>query len=205
MAELVWPSPESDDLGRYLEDTITIDWQSPTLMEAAKGVIEGCETPEARLEALFGFVRDEISHAFDVQPEKATCSASQVLKERQGLCYAKSHLLAGVLRYAGFPTGFCYARLGSEDQRSGFALHGFNAVYWSRTESWLFVDASGRAGMPAATVRFESPWELPFEVDPQAGESFVPDIYRRPPKRIIDLLERAPDFTAVRRNLPDTL
>ena len=59
--------------------------------------------------------------------------------------------------------------------------------------------------MPAATVRFESPWELPFEVDPQAGESFVPDIYRRPPKRIIDLLERAPDFTAVRRNLPDTL
>ncbi|MGB0620207.1 MAG: transglutaminase-like domain-containing protein [Myxococcota bacterium] len=205
MAELVWPSPESDDLGRYLEDTITIDWQSPTLMETAKGVIEGCETPEARLEALFGFVRDEISHAFDVQPEKATCSASQVLKERQGLCYAKSHLLAGVLRYAGFPTGFCYARLGGEDQRSGFALHGFNAVYWSRTESWLFVDASGRAGMPAATVRFESPWELPFEVDPQAGESFVPDIYRRPPKRIIDLLERAPDFTAVRRNLPDTL
>ena len=205
MAEVVWPTPESDDLGRYLEDTITIDWQSPNLMAQAKTVIEGCDTPEARLEALFAFVRDEVPHASDVQPEKATCSASQVLKERQGLCYAKSHLLAGMLRYAGFPTGFCYARLASEDSRSGFVLHGFNAVYWSATESWLFVDASGRAGTPAATVRFEAPWGLPFVVDPEAGESFVPDIYRRPPKRIIDLLERAPDFAAVSRNLPDTL
>ena len=190
-SDLVWPAPESGDLGRYLEDTITIDWQSPRLMEAAAALLEGRDGPEARLQALFRFVRDDVPHALDVQPERSTCRASEVLRERQGICYAKSHLLAGLLRYAGFPAGFCYARLESASQRSGFVLHGFNAVYWSRTESWLFVDASGRAGMPAATVRFESPWELPFEVDPQAGESFVPDIYRRPPKRIIALLERA--------------
>ena len=201
----VWPTPESADLGRYLEDTITIDWQSPRLMEKAGTVLEGRDGAEARLEALFRFVRDEVPHAFDVQPEKATCSASEVLREGHGMCYAKSHLLAGMLRYAGFPTGFCYARLASEDQRSGFVLHGFNAVYWSPAESWLFLDASGRAGTPEATVRFEPPWGLPFEVDPAAGESFVPDIFRRPPKRIIDLLERAPDFAAVSRNLPDAL
>ena len=58
---------------------------------------------------------------------------------------------------------------------------------------------------PEASVRFEAPWGLPFEVDPDAGESFVTDIFRRPPKRIIDLLERAPDFAAVSRNLPDAL
>ncbi|MEM9174348.1 MAG: transglutaminase family protein [Myxococcota bacterium] len=203
MVEVAWPTPESDDLGRYLEDTITIDWQSPGVMEKARAVLEGEESPESRLEALFRFVRDEIPHAFDVQPEKVTCSASQVLREGQGMCYAKSHLLAGMLRYAGYPTGFCYARLASENQRSGFVLHGFNAVYWSQSASWLFLDASGRAETPPAAVRYAAPWVLPFEVDPEAGESFVPEIFRRPPKRIVDLLEGAPDFEAVSRNLPD--
>ena len=36
-----WPEPESDDLGRYLEDTITIDWQAPELMSTARGLLEG--------------------------------------------------------------------------------------------------------------------------------------------------------------------
>lgn len=204
-SELVWPVPESRDLGRYLEDTITIDWQSPGLMEAARTMLQGREGAEARLEALFRFVRDDVAHAADVQPERATCRASEVLQERHGLCYAKSHLLASLLRYAGFPTGFCYARLTSESQRSGFVLHGFNAVYWASSESWLFLDASGREGAPEARVRFEAPWGLPFEVDPGVGESFLPEIFRRPPNRIIDLLERAPDFAAASRNLPDSL
>ena len=104
-SEVVWPGPESDDLGRYLEDTIMIDWQSPGLMEVAGALLAGCDGPEARLHALFRFVRDDVPHALDVQPERATCRASEVLRERHGLCYAKSHLFAGLLRYAGFPTG----------------------------------------------------------------------------------------------------
>jgi len=203
--ELVWPRPESTDLGRYLEDTITIDWQTPRVMKRAGAVLEDKSSPEDRLRALFAFVRDDVAHAIDVGPELATCSASQVLKEGHGICYAQSHLLAGMLRYAGFPTGFCYARLASEEQRSGFVLHGFNAVYWAATERWLFLDASGRQGTPEASVAFEPPWGLPFEVDPEQGESFLPQILRRPAKRIIDLLERAPDFSAVSRNLPDAL
>jgi transglutaminase-like putative cysteine protease len=202
---IMWPRPESTDLGRYLEDTITIDWQTPRVTERSGAALEGKLSPEDRLRALFAFVRDDIAHAIDVGPELATCSASQVLKEGQGICYAQSHLLAGMLRYAGFPTGFCYARIVSEEQHSGFVLHGFNAVYWAATERWLFLDASGRQGTPEASVEFGPPWGLPFEVDPDAGESFLPEILRRPAKRIIDLLERAPDFAAVSRNLPDAL
>ncbi len=209
MAEsgVAWPVPESTDLGRYLEDTITIDWQSPALMERASALLEGCEGPESRVRALFRFVRDDVAHALDVEPEPetATCRASEVLREGQGLCYAKSHLLAGLLRYAGFPTGFCYARLANDDSRAGFVLHGFNAVFWVETGSWLFVDASGREGASQASVRFEAPWGLPFEVHPEVGEAFLPEILRRPAKRITDLLERAPDFASVSRNLPDAL
>ena len=42
----------------------------------------------------------------------------------------------------------CYARLESASQRNGFVLHGFNAVYWTPSESWLFScqRTRGRAG-----------------------------------------------------------
>lgn len=203
--DISWPVPESDDLGRYLEDTITVDWQTPLVMERASALIADRAAPEDRLRALFRFVRDEIDDAMDVRPERVACSASQVLREGQGLSYAKSHLLAGMLRYAGFPTGFCYARLRSGEGDGGLRLHGFNAVFWQDPARWLFLDASGREGAPEAAVRFAPPWALSFVIDPAKGESLLPEILRRPGKRVVDLLERAPDFDAVVRNLPDVL
>ena len=203
------PEPESDELGRYLEDTITIDWQTPAVMQQARTLLEGCDTPEERVRALFEFVRDEVDHSVDrsVDPEthETTCRASEVLAERTGLCYAKSHLLAGMLRYAGFPSGFCYARLASAEEPARLTLHGFNAVYWAPTESWLFLDARGNRPGIEAECRFEPPWSLAWAPNADAGEAFLPFIYKRPGKRIIDLLERAPNFAAVLRNLPDSL
>jgi len=203
------PEPESDELGRYLEDTITIDWQTPAVMEQARRLLEGCDTPEARIRALFEFVRDEVDHSIDhstgPETDKTTCRASEVLAERTGLCYAKSHLLAGLLRVAGFPTGFCYARLADDEKPDRLTLHGFNAVYWTPTESWIFLDARGNRPGVEAECRFEAPWSLAFSPNAELGETFLPFIYKRPGKRIIDLLERAPDFAAVRRNLPDSL
>ena len=64
-ASLDWPRPESTDLGRYLEDTITIDWQTPAVMACAKDLIASAEDPEQRVNRLFEFVRDEISHSLD--------------------------------------------------------------------------------------------------------------------------------------------
>ena len=199
------PLPESDDLGRYLEDTITIDWQTPAVSEQARVLLEGRDGPEDRVRAIFEFVRDEIRHSNDHADPVATCSASSVLRERTGLCYAKSHLLAALLRFAGFPTGFCYVRLVNDDRPDRFALHGFNAVYWSATESWIYLDPRGDTDVISSEARFEAPWSLAYAPDPERGESFLPAIHRRPAKRIIDLLERAPDFEAICRNLPGEL
>lgn len=199
------PEPESDELGRYLEDTITIDWQTPVIMSTAKQLLEGWTEPEDRVRRLFEFVRDEIDHSLDVETNVRTCRASKVLKERTGLCYAKSHLLAGFLRYAGFPTGFCYVRTVDADRPGRFVLHGFNAVYWTATASWIYLDARGNRDEFDTECRFEAPWSLAYWPDAQAGEKFLPFIYKRPGKRIIDLLERAPSFDAVRNNLPDAI
>ncbi len=202
---LEMPEPESDDLGRYLEDTITIDWQTPAMMSAAKGLLEELRQPEDRVRRLFEFVRDEIDHSFDIETNAQTCRASEVLKERTGLCYAKSHLLAGFLRYAGFPTGFCYVRMADDERLGQFVLHGFNAVYWTATSSWIYLDARGNRNEIETECRFEAPWSLAYWPDFEAGESFLPLIYKRPGKRIVDLLERAPSFDLVRQNLPDSI
>lgn len=203
------PEPESDDLGRYLEDTITIDWQAPEIMTLCSDLLAGQETQEARVTVLFDYVRDEITHSIDVSAEIATCSASQVLNEGTGLCYSKSHLLAALLRVAGYPTGFCYARLvnsaGQPDSSDRMTLHGFNAVWWKPAESWVFLDARGNREGLSTEARFESPWSLAYAPNPDLDEAFLPFIYRRPGKRVIDLLERAPGFAAVCRNLPDSL
>ena len=46
---------------------------------------------------------------------------------KEGICYAKSHLLAAILRANLFPTGFCYQRLVLDDKTdSRFVLHGLN-------------------------------------------------------------------------------
>jgi transglutaminase-like putative cysteine protease len=204
-AGLGMPEAESDDLGRYLEDTITVDWQTPEVMARTKDLLEGASNAEERVERLFRFVRDEISHSQDVETDAKTCRASEVLKEATGLCYAKSHLLAGMLRIAGFPTGFCYVRLADEKRPDRFALHGFNAVYWQPREGWIYLDARGNKPGVETECRFESPWSLAYTPDAEKGEAFLPFIYRRPGKRIIDLLERAPSLEAICRNLPDAL
>ena len=199
------PEPESDDLGRYLEDTITIDWQTPVVTATAKEILETRPQPEERVRGLFEFVRDEIDHSLDIETEAQTCRASDVLEERAGLCYAKSHLLAGLLRYAGFPTGFCYVRLVDAERPGRFVLHGFNAVYWNPSASWIYLDARGNREGIETESRFEAPWSLAYSPDSREGEGYLPFIYKRPGKRIIDLLERAPSFEALRRNLPDSI
>jgi transglutaminase-like putative cysteine protease len=199
------PDPESDDLGRYLEDTITIDWQTPEVMARTRELLDGASIAEERVKRLFRFVRDEIKHSQDVETEAQTCRASEVLKHGTGLCYAKSHLLAGMMRIAGFPTGFCYVRLADEERSGRFSLHGFNAVYWQPRAAWIYLDARGNKDGVETECRLESPWSLAYLPDPGKGESFLPFIYRRPGKRIIDLLERAPSLEAICRNLPDAL
>lgn len=199
------PEPETDDLGRYLEDTITIDWQTPSVTSTAQRLLEDAKEPEDRIRRLFEFVRDEIDHSLDVETDLQTCRASEVLKERTGLCYAKSHLLAGLLRYAGFPTGFCYVRTVSDDRPGRFVLHGFNAVYLARSATWIYLDARGNREGVSTECRFEAPWSLAVWPDVKAGEAFLPFIYKRPGKQILDVLERAPSFDAVRKNLPDSI
>lgn len=101
---------------KYLEPTEYIDWQEPNVMRQARLLSEGLSKPEDIVKTCFEFVRDEIKHSWDFQLNPVTCKASDVLKHGTGYCYAKSHLLAALLRANDIPTGLCYQRLTVTDK-----------------------------------------------------------------------------------------
>ena len=81
-----------------------------------------------------------------------TCYASEVLKHKTGYCYAKSHLLAALLRANSIPAGFCYQRLSVNDDGAPYCLHGFNGVYLP-TYGWYRIDPRGnKVGVDAQFV-----------------------------------------------------
>jgi len=230
-ARIPLPVPETDDLGRYLEDTITIDWQTPAVGDCARRLLLdlGDAPAEARIERLFAFVRDEIAHSFDLDPaldpdpasiahraaasglpaaffaRGIACRASEVLALGHGLCFAKSHLLVALLRFAGHPAGFCYARLVDDERPGRFVLHGFVGCLEPRRGAWVLLDPRGDRGGVESVCRFDPPYSLAYAPDPERGESLLPSIDKRPAKRVVDFLERVPDQAALRRNLPDSI
>ena len=92
---------QSPHLADYLTCTPIIDWETPAIIAQTQAITRSltCDTEKAR--ALFEWVRDTIPHSWDMRTDVVTCTASEVLQQRTGLCYAKSHLLAAMLPVYG--------------------------------------------------------------------------------------------------------
>ena len=156
----------SEALSPFLAASEWIDVQHPLVQAQAQalGKARG-EGEHAVAQACFEFVRDEIAHSGDAGHGPITCRASDVLLHRTGFCYAKSHLLAALLRANGIPAALCYQRLSVADGGEPgppFCLHGLNAV-WLKGHGWYRVDARGNK--PGVDARFTPPVEaLAFEV-----------------------------------------
>ncbi len=186
---------------KYLGVTDVIDWQHPEIVELAKQLASDCETPVTIAKACFEWVRDHIYHSVDYQMNPITCRASDVLKYKTGYCFAKSHLLAGLLRANQIPTGFCYQRLSIDDTGAPYTLHGFNAVYLPQI-GWYRIDARGnKAGINA---QFTPPQEqlafrihLPQEADFQA-------ILAEPLPVVIKALQAQTTWDGMLCHLPDS-
>ena len=190
------------ELGRYLEDTELIDWQSPALVARATELTEACDDFAARVRALFEWVRDQIDHSVDSGAEVVTCRASEVLRERTGLCFAKSHLLVAMLRSRGIPAGFGYQRLRRDPPGEGHVLHGFAAVYLHEEARFAPLDPRGNRPGLETHCDLARP-SLAFEPDPEAGEETDPRIFPRPHRGVVEVLTRAPDLRRALAALPD--
>lgn len=147
----------------YQAASAYIDWHHPQLAAKARQLSSGTDDPVEIARRCFEFVRDEIKHSWDYRQNPVTCRASEVLVHGTGYCYAKSHLLAGLLRANGIPAGLCYQRLSRGASGPPYCLHGLNAV-WLEPYGWYrrcprqqaggrraVLSAAGAAGIPRAS------------------------------------------------------
>jgi len=186
-------------MNKYLESSEYINWQQQDVLAKALSLAEGLKSEEQVARACFEFVRDEIKHSWDYQLNPVTCKASDVLKHGTGYCYAKSHLLAALLRANKIPTGLCYQRL-TIGAVPPFCLHGLNAVYL-KGHGWYRIDARGNK--EGVSAEFTPPMEqLAFPIVSE-GEADLPEIWSEPLAVVVEALTKCSDFLDVANNLPD--
>jgi transglutaminase-like putative cysteine protease len=192
------PATCADD--RYLETSEHIDHEHPTIQQLARELAAGSDDPLTIAERCFVFVRDKIRHSVDFKMNPVTCRASDVLLHRTGYCYAKSHLLAALLRANGIPAGLCYQRLTVGDDGPSYCLHGLNAVFLPE-HGWYRIDARGNK--PGVDAQFTPPLErLAFAVRPPHEADF-PEILAEPLPVIVETLLPNRTWDEVAASLPD--
>jgi len=184
----------------YLASNKYIDWQHPSIQGKAAELATVSHSENDLVQRSFEFVRDAIKHSWDYKLNPVTCIASDVLRHGTGYCYAKSHLLAALLRANGVPAGLCYQRLTIGTDGPPFCLHGLNAVYL-KDYGWYRIDPRGnKVGVDAA---FCPPREqLAFPIL-RKEERDLPEIWPEPLPVVIAALTGFETVQQVMENLPD--
>lgn len=184
----------------YLRSSPQIDHHTPSLQTKAAALAAGAGGAVEVAERCFLFVRDAIHHSSDHRLGPITCRASDVLAHGTGYCYAKSHLLAALLRANGLPAGLCYQRLALEEGGDTFCLHGFNAV-WLDGIGWYRMDARGNTATVATA--FTPPQEcLAYKATGQGEQTFA-EIWAEPLPQVVQALTTHHILEALEQGLPD--
>ncbi|MFA1549974.1 transglutaminase family protein [Actinomadura chokoriensis] len=164
----------------YLAASEAIDIEHPLVQSIAAELRTGDDITYAR--SAFDYVRDRIPHSMDAGDLRVPWRASDVLDQRTGLCYAKSHAYVALLRAGGIQAGLCY-------QESSGVLHGLSTALVD--DRWVLLDPRGNK--PGIDVRF-SPSEdcLAFPDD-----RVYPTIYAAPPDAVLEGLKAMPEPAAL--------
>lgn len=178
----------SADPTRYLASDGLVQSDDETVVALARELRSRNPTNDAFAQAAFEWVRDRIGHSHDAHDPRVTLAASEVLREGVGLCYAKSNLLAALLRAEGIPAALCYQRLGDDD---GFVVHGLVAIWLDG--AWHRQDPRGNK--PGIDAQFSLGEErLAYRTDPDRGERDYPELYSTAAPEVVEALSAATDI-----------
>ncbi|MFC3571909.1 transglutaminase family protein [Streptomyces yaanensis] len=192
---------QTSDLSAYLAADEVIDHHHPVVRETAARLADRVADSYAYAQAAYEFVRDTIPHSADSGDLRVTWRASDVLEQRTGICYAKAHALAALLRAEDIPAALCYQRL-LHDDGSGHAVHGLVAVRFNG--AWHRQDPRGNK--PGVDARFSLDGErLAWIPDEKSSEVDYPVLYAVPHPAVVSVLKAAPDRPALWKTLPTAL
>lgn len=183
---------------RYLEQTETIDYNSPIIQEKVSELRQISHSQLNYIENAYRFVRDRIPHSWDIRSEIVSRTASDVLINRTGICWTKSCLLAALLRANGIPSGISYQYLtrADEDDREGYIIHALNTVFISELNKWIRLDARGNKENVYADFSLEEE-KLAFPIRSQLGEIDYRDNNADLDERLIHILQASDNILEV--------
>ncbi|MFJ8635738.1 transglutaminase family protein [Streptomyces sp. NPDC093568] len=185
---------ETADLSAYLAADDVIDHHHPLVRETAARLAVGVADSYEYARMAFEFVRDTIPHSQDSGDPRVTWRASDVLEQGTGICYAKSHALAALLRAEDIPTALCYQKFD--------VVHGLVAVRFNG--AWHRQDP--RANKPGVDAQFSLDGErLAFMPDPESNELDHPVLYAVPHPSVLSALRSARDRPHLWKTLPTAL
>lgn len=196
---------ESAHLNDYLQKDIPIiDWDTPIIQKIIQDIEDHSETPYEKAKMAFEFARDQIRHSFDTQYPEVSITAEQTLESHEGICFAKAHLLATLLRGMNIPTGFCYQRvLRKGTIESGYALHGLNAIFLDEI-GWFRVDPRGNK--PGINSQFSVKEEiLAYPIRAELGEIDYPNVFVHPLASVVDAMESSKNTQELFFNRPQEI
>ncbi|MDQ8706383.1 transglutaminase domain-containing protein [Streptomyces sp. LHD-70] len=194
---------EHPQLAPYLAESEAVNHGHPSIRHEAERLQTSTPDAYAYARAAYAFVRDAVPHSQDSGDPRVTWRASDVLELRTGICHAKAHLAAALLRAAGIPTALCYQRLTLGDGLGeGHALHGLIAVRLDG--AWHRQDVRGNK--PGVDARFSLSGErLAWVPRAEFSELDYPVLYAEPRVVVLNALKAAPDRPTLWRTLPDAL
>ena len=177
----------ADNIEEYLqEEDDVVDYGNKKVKQLADALYQETRDEAEYIEKAYEYVRDHIAHSADANENAITCSASEVLEAGHGICFAKSHLLAALLRYKSIPAGFCYQKLILDDETAPVLIyHGFNGVYVKEYKKWIRLDARGNKEGVNAQFSLEKE-QLAFPVRPEKGEEDGLVIYPDPDVKVLE-------------------
>lgn len=189
------------DFSKYLECTEVIDFDSPEVQEVCSQFEQYKDDQLLLAEKVFDFVQNKFPHTSDCKRTELSITASDVIKNGHGICMAKSHLLAAILRNFKIPTGFCYQILCAK-KHNHFYPHGFNAVYFEKLGRWIRLDARGIK--PGQNAKFSIDQEfLAYQPDNFKNEVDLPMYFTAPFKGMIDCMKKCADKPEFFKHLND--
>lgn len=179
-------------MNRYLCETEYIDFGNPLIKEKVNELRKEAMNSMDYMKRAYLFVRDEIVHTWDAKETIVSKKASDVLRNKTGICWTKSCLLAALLRANGIPAGISYQKLtrADEDAREGYIIHALNTVYISELDRWIRLDARGNRDKVHAEFSIDEE-RLAFMIRPEFGEIDYKDNHPDLDKRLCTILEES--------------
>lgn len=197
---------ESSEIEDYLaEIPPIIDFSPPHIQLKIQEIRNKTSIPKEQAKLAFEYCRDEIHHSFDTGFEEVTIYADDVIKQHEGICFSKAHLLATLLRGLKIPTGFCYQRVlrKTNDMDSGYALHGLNAAFLPES-GWFRLDPRGnKPGVDSQFCIHEE--KLAYPIRENLGEIDYPTVFTKPNSLVIESMRNSKNNQELYFKRPDHL